>query len=627
MAKNRKPQQQQADNDPSQMIIGGVIGAVIGAVVTGGIFLVAGSSGGGSASETVSLNAQPAQAENAATEAAVPIPGGGAVNAEPSSQPAGETTQDPLAASPGMEMQLTAGEGKEGADAAAAGGIGMPEQEMAMQMEMAANAKQGAGDPAVPGAGPEMSAEMAMSEEMAAQMAANNAAAGPAMNGTNVAATSISPEMKGFSLGGAGEPGEAGGPGSGLSSGTAGKSITGKPDPAFEAELAEMKVPDQNLNLQELTRFVQPSVVQIKTEGSNGAGVGTGFIVSKTGLVITSYRVMEGAERATVQFSDGTKGNVAGYRLFDPFHEIAIIQIEVPGKKLKPIPVGDILSSKGEQIVSFSASRASKFSSTSGTVSEVFDQKQMQVESGVGMKGTWLQTSVPITPEASGAPLVNMRGQVVAMNAMQASIGKNLNYAVSSLDLLTFAKVGSGKEVAKLDPEKLSPSDDRLKRLAASDIQGSEKASQLLTKIEKMNIQLVYDQARLDPNSLLKNGIFAYAKRNIEKMDIPVSVEEPQGDDPVMIVTIRTKATRKTDLDRQTVLANAFLITKDSTGQSGTDFVKIWSVNDYELGTVSIRALSQGFIPKTFAPKVSSFFNKFKSAHSKANRNAKAKKS
>ena len=483
-------------------------------------------------------------------------------------------------------------------------------------MQMAANAG-GTGAP-VPfgGTNPEMSEEMRM------QMAANGGATASIPGGAP-GSLALSPEMENMSLGGPGGPGASG---FGTPAGNQGGGITGKPDPAFEAELAEITAADHDLKLPELAKLVQPSVVQIKTRGVNGSGAGTGFIVSKSGLVLTSYLVIEGAKQATVEFSDGTKTDVTGFRLVDPFYGIALLQIKAPGKGLKPLALVDALPGRGEAIVSFSASQNSQSSALQGKISEVFDQNQMQAQVGIGMRGTWLQSSVPISPEASGSPLVNSRGQVIAMNTLQSAFGKDLNYAVSSQDLLAFAKAGSGKKVEKLDPKRVPLVDKSLKRLAAKDIQGSDRANELLAKIPRIHIQLVYDQAKLDPKSLLKNGFLAYAKRNIEKLDIPVSAEAPKGNDPVMVVTLRSKPSRKTDPDRQTMFANAFLIMKDPESGTADRFVKVWSVTDYELGTVSVRGLSQGFIPKSFPPKVSSFYNKFKTGYSKAGRLLKTKK-
>ncbi len=679
MAKKRKPQPQQSGNDPSQMILGAVIGAVFGAVITAGIFLISGSGGGASpAPQTVAMNADPAQSGDSAAQA-VPVPEAGAGKAN--SSPAKGATGDPTGMSSEMEMQMQMG-ANEGAGAGGetvpAGGNEMSE-EMAMQMEMAANAGGASGNPAAPGAGgasPDMSAEMAMemqmaanngaagapaapgaspamSEEMAMQMSANGGVGG-AVPGGNNPAISISPEMGNLSLGGAGEPGAApgmSGPGMSGPGGNEGGGITGKADPLFIAELDQMEIPEADMNSAGLQKFVQPSIVRIITQGTGGAGTASGFVVSQSGLVLTSYHALEGVKQATVILADGTKSNVVGYKLIEPMYDIAVLQIQPSGKNLKPLNLADELPEKNSPVVAFAVSRGSasstkskqnnpflngvksflgpndsKLSLVQGTVSEIYSPKEMRGRTGGNLKGTWLHTSVPVSSETNTVALFNMRGQVVAMNMLQLVTDQDVNLAISSVDLLALAKAGSGKKVTPLDPKNMPPVRPQLKRLMAKDIQGTDKSNELLSKINELSVQLVYDQARLDPNSVLKKGIFAYAKRNIGKMDIPVSEGEPKSNIPVLIVAVTTKGTRKTDPDRQTVLASAYLIMKDPDAKSKDQFVNVWSTSNYELGTVSINALSQGFIPKTFAPKVSSFFNKFKSAHSKANRTVKTKK-
>jgi len=682
MAKKRKPQPQQSGNDPTQMILGIAIGTVFGAIITSGIFLISGSGGGSTASQTVALNAGAEQSDGSAAQA-VPIPDVGAGKAKASSAKGASEDSSGMSSEMEMQMQMAANEGGGAGSPAAPAGESEMSEEMAMQMEMAANAGGASGNPATSapgGASSEMSAEMAMqmaanngaagapaapggssvmSEEMAMQMAANGGA-GSSAPGANNPAISISPEMANMSLGGAGEPGMSGpgmsgpgmsGPGMSGPGGGEGGGITGKADPLFMAELDRMEIPEADMNSAELQKFVQPSIVKIITQGTDGAGAANGFVVSQSGLVITSYHVIEGVKQATVEFTDGTKSNVTGYKLIDPKYDIAVLQVQPSGKKLKPLYLANELPEKKSPLFAFTVSRGSAASAKAkqknpflngvksflgpndsqlllvqGTVSEIYTPKEMRGRTGGTLKGTWLHTSVPVSSQTNTVALFNMRGQVVAMNTLRLVTGQDVNLAISSPDLLAIAKAGSGKKVTPFDPKNMPAVSPQLKRLMAKDIQGTDKSNELLSKINELSVQLVYDQARLDPNSVLKNGIFAYAKRNIGKMDIPVSEGEPKNNIPVLIVTITTKGTRKTDPDRQTVLANAYLIIKDPEAKSKNEFVNVWSTSNYELGTVSINALSQGFIPKTFAPKVSSFFNKFKSAHSKANRTVKTKK-
>ncbi len=634
MAKKKRPQPQPS-NDPSQMILGIVIGAVFSAVVTSGIFLISGSGGGGSSSsETVAMNSDSGQSDSTGTESAVPVPTGGGLSGAGGASSGQGASGGSAGMSAEMEMQMAGNAGGSGESVPPGSDAAMSAE---MEMEMAGNAG-GSGGAIVP---PGDDAAAAMSPEMSANQGSSGGAPAP-FGGINSGAgdapsAAMSPEMANPGLGGATIPGGATVPGgegfaglsnpdgSGISS-SGGSGVTGKADPLFLAELEKIEVSEDDLKLPDLIERVEPSVVRINTRSSEGYGVGSGYVVSKSGLVVTNYHVIEGIKEASVEFSDGSKGEVTGYRYFDPNYDIAIIQIEVSGKELVPLPLASEVPKKGSSVVAFGAPHGLSFTTTEGIISAIRTQDEMQDQMGVELKGTWLQTSTPISPGNSGGPLVNMRGQVVAMNTMQMTIGQNLNFAVSSADVLTLAKAGSGKKVVKLDPKKLKPVSRDIKRKLAKNIQGTDRGNELLSKIDEIWLLLVYQRASIDPTSQLKNSVYAHAKQAIEKTGIQLSFGEPSGDAAVMIVTLKTNMVRKAAPGTQMVVVDAFLILEDPEEKSNNKFVKVWSVDEVEIGTVALQAIARGLVPRSFGTKLTSFFNKFKTAQSRAKRALKVKK-
>ncbi|MBL4886446.1 MAG: trypsin-like peptidase domain-containing protein [Planctomycetaceae bacterium] len=437
--------------------------------------------------------------------------------------------------------------------------------------------------------------------------------------------------MQGSGSGGSSVPGTPGSletslNGQGASSGGARtKRATVPADAAFLDELNSIEIAEEEFSLPDLIEMVEPSVVRINTRSKDGYSVGSGYVVSSSGLVVTNYHVIEGIKEATVEFSDGTKGKVTGYRYFDPKYDIAVIQIEVEDRVLVPLPLAEELPRKGASVVAFGAPHGLSFTTTEGIISAIRTQEEMQSQMGLQMNGTWLQTSTPISSGNSGGPLVNMHGQVVGMNTMQMTVGQNLNFAVSSIDVLDLAKQASGSKMEKLDPAKLIPIDRSVKRRLAPNLAGTERGNELLAGIDEIWLLLVYQNSSIDPSGQLKRTVYAHAQSAIEKTGIQLSFGEPSGDAALMIVTLKTNLLRKAAPGTQMVTLDAFLVGIDPEVKSSNKMVKLWSIDDVSIGTVALQAISQGYIPRTFPPKFTSFFNKFRTAQSKAKRAVKTK--
>jgi len=161
--------------------------------------------------------------------------------------------------------------------------------------------------------------------------------------------------------------------------------------------------------MQEFFRRFIPRVPQPAPRQENRS-LGSGFIVSPDGYIITNAHVVEGADEINVKLTDKRefKARMIGA---DKRTDVALIKIE-PGSALPTVRVGDASKLKvGEWVVAIGSPFGFENTVTAGIVSA---------------KGRWLpqenfvpfiQTDVAINPGNSGGPLFNMRGEVVGVNS------------------------------------------------------------------------------------------------------------------------------------------------------------------------------------------------------------------
>ena len=193
----------------------------------------------------------------------------------------------------------------------------------------------------------------------------------------------------------------------------------------------------KNLTLIELFEKSEEGVVKIKVErissqGDTG-GVGSGFVYDNLGHIITNAHVVDGADKATVTFLDGSQYNaeIIGK---DKFTDIAVIKVSEKPRLLHPLEIGDSsLLQVGEQVAAIGNPFGLSGSMTSGIVSQIGRLIAAQ-DSGFSIPDV-IQTDAAINPGNSGGPLLNMRGQVIGINtAIQSITGEfsGIGFAVPS---------------------------------------------------------------------------------------------------------------------------------------------------------------------------------------------------
>ena len=136
-------------------------------------------------------------------------------------------------------------------------------------------------------------------------------------------------------------------------------------------------------------------------------GVGSGFILSADGFVMTNAHVVEGADQVLVTLPDKRefKARIVGA---DKRSDVAVVKIDASG--LPAVRIGDVSRLKvGEWVMAIGSPFGLENSVTAGIVSA----KQRDT----GDYLPFIQTDVAINPGNSGGPLINMRGEVVGINS------------------------------------------------------------------------------------------------------------------------------------------------------------------------------------------------------------------
>ncbi|HSG71339.1 MAG TPA: trypsin-like peptidase domain-containing protein, partial [Planctomycetaceae bacterium] len=206
----------------------------------------------------------------------------------------------------------------------------------------------------------------------------------------------------------------------------------------------------QELSLADLIERSEPACVRIDVKYKDGnSGIGSGFVVdTERKWVVTNYHVVGDSVSATVIFPDGVEASVEGWRAHYTDFDLALLQIKT-NKKLSALKVAQKLPRKGESAVAIGAPSGLSFTASEGIVSGIRKGEELK-QFGPKLKGTWLQTSTPISPGSSGGPLLNRSGEVLGVNSATLAGAQNLNFAISCDQINQLVRVGQKIRLRKL---------------------------------------------------------------------------------------------------------------------------------------------------------------------------------
>jgi serine protease Do len=165
-------------------------------------------------------------------------------------------------------------------------------------------------------------------------------------------------------------------------------------------------------------------------EEFRGSSLGSGFVISPDGFILTNNHVVRDAADIVVRLSDGRefKAELVGR---DPATDVALIRLANPPKNLPIVVLGDSdVSRQGDFVLAMGSPLGLRDTATLGIISAKHRQ-----ELGIGAGGTYddfLQTDAAINPGNSGGPLFNLRGEVIGINTAIVSpqMGSGIGFAV-----------------------------------------------------------------------------------------------------------------------------------------------------------------------------------------------------
>ena len=225
-----------------------------------------------------------------------------------------------------------------------------------------------------------------------------------------------------------------------------GAMLSGRPTVA-QSEVQIARAPEAlSASFAEIARRVEPAVVNIETmtaatemadrdnedkddQSSNNPlldmfrrqarrptrGVGSGFIVSPKGYILTNEHVVEGSNRIIVGLQSGEKfrGTVVG---IDEETDVAVVKIDAP-RDLPSVTLGD---SNAAQVGDWVLAIGSPFGLDQTVTAGIISKKERETPFFTNFQ-RFLQTDAAINRGNSGGPLVNMRGEVIGINSQIAT--------------------------------------------------------------------------------------------------------------------------------------------------------------------------------------------------------------
>jgi serine protease Do len=187
--------------------------------------------------------------------------------------------------------------------------------------------------------------------------------------------------------------------------------------------------------------------------------LGSGFVWSSDGIIVTNNHVVEGASKITVNFQDGSQ-HTAKLVGVDPDSDVAVLRVDTRGLPAAPIGTSSDLMI-GETVIAVGNPFGLSGTVTTGVVSALGRSVPSKEE---GRTFTdFIQTDASINPGNSGGPLLNIEGKVIGINTAIIAQAQGIGFAIPVdrakkviQDILRFGQVHSawiGAVTATVTPE------------------------------------------------------------------------------------------------------------------------------------------------------------------------------
>jgi len=285
-------------------------------------------------------------------------------------------------------------------------------------------------------------------------------------------------------------------------------------------------------------------------------GVGSGFILSPDGFVMTNAHVVDGASEVLVTLPDKRefKAKIVGA---DKRTDVAVVKIDATG--LPAVKVGDVSKLRvGEWVMAIGSPFGLENTVTAGIVSA----KQRDT----GDYLPFIQTDVAINPGNSGGPLINMRGEVVGINSqiysrsggfMGISFSIPIDEAIRVSDQLrAFGRVSRGRIGVQIDQVTKDVAESiGLGKAQGALVRGVESGSpgekagiepgDIIIKFDGKSIEKPSDLPRLVGNTKPGTKSSLTVFRRGSQRDLNVTIAEIEPDKPAKRASDRDESAGK----------------------------------------------------------------------------------
>lgn len=168
-------------------------------------------------------------------------------------------------------------------------------------------------------------------------------------------------------------------------------------NPVFAFDKEEQEI----INLYER---INPAIVCVDSQVSDGISCGTGCIIHKNGIILTSAHVVDIGKSVIVTMSNGQDYTAKVIKRFGENKDIALLKITVP-TELKTVKLGDSEKIKvGQKVLAIGNPFGFNGTLTQGIISRIDYSKNR------------IQTDAAINPGSSGGPLLNKNGEIIGIN-------------------------------------------------------------------------------------------------------------------------------------------------------------------------------------------------------------------
>ncbi len=312
--------------------------------------------------------------------------------------------------------------------------------------------------------------------------------------------------------------------------------------------------PDEQVNIR-VYQQTNRSVVNINTKGVSGnamfmfeiisEGEGSGIVIDKSGHVLTSSHVIEGAREVHVTLFDGKTYN-ARFVGGDPATDVAVLKIDAPPEALFPVVFGSSANLLvGQRVFAIGNPFGLERTLSTGVISSL-DRPLFSKTSRRNVKSV-IQIDASINPGNSGGPLLDSHGRMIGMNMAilsktGESVGVGFAIPVNTITRVLPQLIQNGK-IRRPDSgiAKVYQTDRGLLIAALTPGGPAERAGlhgPRVTKVEKRQGPLVSTQITIDRSAA--DLIVAVDGRPIKTADDFLNVVEAhQPGDQVVITVIR----------------------------------------------------------------------------------------